>query len=63
MVMAVYAPDSSKSLEMYETFRGGPRGGAKDFYMTGDLNVELGLMCRDEKDVEELNEMYGPLCW
>ena len=20
-------------------------------------------MCTDEKDIEELNEMYGPLCW
>ena len=21
------------------------------------------MMCRDEKDIEELNEIYGPLCW
>ena len=20
-------------------------------------------MCTDEKDIEEQNEMYGPLCW
>ena len=55
MVMAVYAPDSSKSLEMYEAYisgvvgvlREGRRSGAKDIYKTGDLNVELGLMCFD----------------
>ena len=69
--MAVYAPDSSKSTEMHDAFfssvlkvlREGRRGGAKDFYITGDLNVELGMMCTDEKDIEELNEMYGLLCW
>ena len=63
------APDSGKSTEMYdalkssvlEVLREGRQGGAKD--ITGDLNVELGLMCTDEKDIEELNEMYGPLCW
>ena len=21
------------------------------------------MMCTDEKDIEELNEIYGPLCW
>ena len=31
--------------------------------MVGDLNVELGMICTDENDIEELNEMYGPLCW
>ena len=71
MVMAVYAPDSSKSLEMYEAcissvvkvLREGRREGAQDFYITGDLNVELGLMCTDEEDIEELKEMYGLPCW
>ena len=24
--------------------------------------MELGMMCTDGKDIEELNEMYGPLC-
>ena len=51
MVMAVYAPDSSKSLEMYEVcissvtkvLREGRWGGAKDFYITGGLNVEIGV--------------------
>ena len=69
--MAVYAPASDKSTEMYDAFfssvlkvlREGLRGGAKDFYITGDLNEELGMMCTDEKDVEELNEMHGLLCW
>ena len=68
MVMAVYAPDSKKSLEMYEecvssvvkVLREGRRGGSKDFYITGDFNVELCLMCTDENDDEELTKMYGP---
>ena len=71
LVMAVHAPDSSKSLEMYEAcissvvkvLREGQRGGAKDFYSTEDLNVDLGMMCTDETDIEELHEMCGPLCW
>ena len=25
--------------------------------------MELGLLCADDDDVEELNEMHGPLCW
>ena len=33
------------------------------FYITGDLNVELMMLCTDENDIEELNEKYGPLCW
>ena len=41
----------------------GRRGGAKHFYITGDLNVELGMICTDENDIEELNKMYGGLCW
>ena len=71
LVMAVYALDSSKSLEMYEACissvikvpREGRRSGAKDFYITGDLIVELGMMCTDENDIEDLEGMYGPLCW
>ena len=69
LVMVVYAPDSSKSLEMYETctsnvvkvLREERRGGAKDFYIAGDLDVELVLMCTDENDIEELTGIYGPL--
>ena len=69
--MAVYAPDSKKSLEMYEecvssvvkVLREGRKGGARDFYITGDFNVELGLMCADERENGELTKMYGPLCW
>ena len=71
LVMAVYAADSSKSLEMYETcisnvvkvLREGRRGGAKDFYITSDLNVELGMMRTDEKDIEEPEGMHGPFYW
>ena len=70
-MLAVYAPDPSKSLEMYETcissvvkvLREGCRGGATDFYITCDLNVELGMMCTDENDIEELTGMCGTLCW
>ena len=71
MVMAVYAPDTEKSLEMYEecissvvkVLREGRKGGARDFYITVDFNVELCLMCTDENDEEELTKLYGPLCW
>ena len=67
----MYAPDSEKSLEMYEecissvvgVLRKGREGGARDFHITGDSNVELGLMCTDESDEEELTKMYGPSCW
>ena len=30
---------------------------------TSDFNVEMGVMCTDEKDTEELTKMFGPLCW
>ena len=51
LVMAVYAPDCGKDLEMYEALissvtrvmREGRRGGAREFYITGDLNVEMGF--------------------
>ena len=71
VVMAVYAPDCGKDLEVYETcilnvtkvLREGRRGGAKELHITEDLNVALGLLSTDEDDNEELNEMYGSLCW
>ena len=71
MVMSVYAPDCKKELKIYEKFvedakkilREGRREGAKSFYIAGDLNVELGLLCTGDDDVDEINEMYGPLCW
>ena len=71
LVVAAYAPDSTKGMEMHKAFissvlrvrREGRRGGARDFYITGDINVVLGMMCTDENDIEDLNEMYGPLCW
>ena len=28
-----------------------------------DFSVELGLLCTDDDDNDELNEMYGLLCW
>ena len=48
-------------LKCGSVIREGRKGGVRDFYITGDLNVELGLMSRDEKVFEELTEMYGPL--
>ena len=46
-----------------KVLREGRLCGARDFNNTGDLNVELGLMCTDENDEEELTKMCGPLCW
>ena len=40
-------------------FSEGRRGANFFFYIIGDLNVELEMMCTDENDIEELNEMYG----
>ena len=69
--MAVYAPDCRKDLVVYETFVKdvtnvlweGRRAEAKKSYIVGDLNVELGLLCAYDEDVEELKERYGPLRW
>ena len=47
----------------FKIVREGLEGGARDFYITGDFNVELGLMCTVENDEEELTKLYGPLCW
>ena len=63
--------NSKKSLEMYENcipsvvevLWEGRKCGARDFYITSDFNVALGLMCTDENDNEELLGIYGPLCW
>ena len=46
-----------------KVLREGRKGGARDFYITSDFNVELGLMCTGENDEEELTKLYGPLCW
>ena len=70
-VMAVCAPDCHNDLDVHEKFvkdatrilREGCRAGAKKFYVAGDLNVELWLLCARDNDFEELTEMYGPLCW
>ena len=58
-------------LDVHETFilsvanilGEGRRAGAKGFYITGDINVELGSLCTDEDDIGEFNEMCRPLCW
>ena len=36
---------------------------SKRILFISDLIVELGLLCADEDDIGELNEMYAPLCW
>ena len=30
----------------------------KQFFLIGDFNVELVMMCTDENDIEELSEMH-----
>ena len=65
MVMSVYAPDSKKSLEMYEecivrvveVLSEGRKGGARNFHIAGDINVELGLMCTNDNEEEELAKL------
>ena len=60
---------SDKDLEQYEAcvsnflrvLREARKEEAKKFYISGDLNVELGMMCTDMEDAEELAEIYGPL--
>ena len=69
LVMAAYALDRGIDSEVYETLmfnvtkvlRERRRDGAKEFDITRDLNVELRLRCTDDDDIEEINEMYGPL--
>ena len=59
-VMSVSAPDSKKSLEMHEeciarvvkVVHEGRKGGARNFHIAGDINVELGLMCTNENEEE-----------
>ena len=69
LVMAAYAQVKVQRCMMplsrasSKVLREGRRCGAKDFNIIRDLTVELGMMCPDEKDIEELSEMYGPLCW
>ena len=71
MVIAVHAPDSDKDLEQYEAcvscvlrvLRETRKEGAKSSSFSGDLNVELGMMCTDREDAEDLAEIYRPLFW
>ena len=66
-MMAVFAPDSSTSLEtcdacissVVKVLREGRRSGAKDFHITG-FGADV---YRDKKDIEELTKIYAPLCW
>ena len=43
--------------------RDGRRCGAKRFYIAGDFNNELKLLCTSNEEDEELCGMYGPHCW
>ena len=38
----------------------GRRARVKDFYITSDFNVELGVRSTDEDDNDELHGMYVP---
>ena len=62
MVMAVYAPDSKKSLEMHKECVSSVVKVLRES-STGDFNIESGLMCTDENDHEELTKLYLPLWW
>ena len=46
-----------------KVLREGRKGGARNYYIAGDINVEFGLMCTDENDEEDLTKLYVPLCW
>ena len=50
-------------LNFTKILREGRRAGAKELCIIGDLNVEWWLLCTDEDDISEFNEMHGPLCW
>ena len=63
-------PATKTWMYMRQSLRMSPKSCGKDvaqkprkFYIAGDLNVELRLLCTDDEDVEELQEMYGPLRW
>ena len=59
LVMAVYAPDCRKDLDVYDkcvtdvtkVLCEGRRAGAKKFHIAGGLNVELGLLCTGDDEI------------
>ena len=65
LVMAVYAPAQVQEKKLYEAIVSnvfnvmweGCRDGARDFYLTRSLNVEVGT-CTNEKNIEEVYVMY-----
>ena len=69
--MAVYAPDSGKDMEEYETFveemtkllHERRRAEVRRLHIASDLNIEFGLLCTSDDDVGELSEKYGLQCW
>ena len=68
IVMSVYALGSGNTWKILIKFmermtlmlRDGRRRGAKRFYIAGDFNIELGLLCPGNEEDEELCGMYGP---
>ena len=69
MFMCVSALDSAKDHAEYEKdMQGltkmvleGRNGGAKRFFVPGDLNIELGFLCMDEED--EMKDISEPQYW
>ena len=74
MLLSVYMPHSGNDevdfIEALESVRatltGGKRSGAVDFFIGGDLNLELELDIADDEhrglDSIEWYGMYGPEC-
>ena len=68
MVINVYSPDSAKIFEEYEKFMHmltrvmveGRREGARGYFVAGDLNVDLALLCLEDSD--DLKDICGPQC-
>ena len=54
----VWKCTKNASPNVVRVLREGRKGGGTDFYITSDFNVDLGLMCTDENDEEELTKMY-----
>ena len=63
----LWALDSAKRFEEYEKFMQelmkvmteGRKEGAKQFFVVGDLNIELEFSLEDD----EMKEIYWPQCW
>ena len=54
---------SSSSRRRHKFNRKGRRAGDKVFHIEGDFCMELGYLCTDDDDDQQLREMYGLQCW